>query len=139
MVAIQNQQTDLLLFISINGSEITEHSRKYSSSQFMQVSDVETASGRLKRFYKKNKKILSLSFNYLPSSYEKTVDGRQARDFLENLANNSPFVSVSYIDKPNGQPVNFNGFITGYTEKLLRRDFSTQCSYYDVSLQIEEN
>jgi len=138
MVAIQNQQTDLLVFLSINGTEITEHGRKFSSSEFIQTADVETATGRLKRYYKNNKKTLSLSFNYLPSSSEKTVDGRVGRDFIENLARTSPVVLISYLDKPGGSQKEFYGFISSYSEQLIRRDLSTQCSYYDVSFQVDE-
>ena len=138
MVAIQNQQTDLLVFFSMNGTEITEHGRKYSTSQYMQVSDVETATGRLKRFYKNSKRVMNLSFDYLPSSSEKTVDARVGRDFIENLARTAPLVLVSYIDKPSGSANTFYGFINSYTEELLRRDLQTQCSYYNVSFVIEE-
>lgn len=138
MSVIQNQQTDLLVFLSINGTEITEHNRKYSSSQTMQTSDVETAAGRIKRFYRKNKRTLSLTFSYLPTSSEKTVDGREARDFIENLAMSYPLVSVSYIDQPGGSTNTFDGYINNYTEKIVRKDYQTQCIYYDISFEIEE-
>lgn len=138
MPAIQNQQTGLLVFLSINGTEITEHNRKYSSFILQQNYDVETASGRIKRFYHKTKRVLNLTFSYLPSSYEKTVDGRQARDFIENLAMTAPSVSVSFIDQPDGPTNTFNGYINNYTEKIVRKDYQTQCIYYDISFDIEE-
>lgn len=138
MPAIQNQQTDLLVFLSINGTEITEHNRKYASSQAMQTSDIETTAGRVKRFYRKNKRTLNFTFSYLPSSSEKTVDGREARDFIENLAMSSPLVSVSYIDQPGGSTNTFNGYINNYTERIVRKDYNTQCIYYDISFEIEE-
>lgn len=138
MSVLQNQQTSLLAFFSINGSEMTEGSRKYSSSEFQQVNDIETARGRIRRFYKPNKKIMNISYSYLPSSSDKTVDGKQGRDFIENLANNNPVVFVEYQDDPSGPARSFYGFITSYQETLLRRDLPEQCSYYTVDLVIEE-
>ena len=138
MPAIQNQQTDLLAFLSINSTEITEGGRTYGSSTFQSVSDVETISGRVKRFYKQNKKVMTISFPYLAANSDKTVDGREGRDFLYNLAMNSPVVSVSYKDQPDQPIKNFNGYISSYTESILRRDIQNQCIYYTVDITIEE-
>jgi hypothetical protein len=128
----------ILSFLSINGTEITEHNRLFNNTQYQQLADVETSSGKTKRFYKKHKKVVKLNFSYLPSDANKTVDGRAGRDFLKNLAYTSPLVLVSYIDKPGTEQVTFYGFINSYSESLVRRDLSTQCSYWDVSFDLEE-
>jgi hypothetical protein len=138
MPAIQNQQTALAVFVSINGTEITNHGRTASITENINVSDIETSAGRVKRFYRPNKKSLSLSFTYLPNTEEKTADGRVGRDFLENLANNSPRALISYKDVPTGSNKVFYGFISNYTEEIVRRDLPTQCTYYNVNLTIEE-
>jgi len=138
MVAIQNQQTSLAVFVSINGTEITNHGRSASITEELNASDVETSSGRLRRFYQPNKKSLSLDFIYLPNTSEKTVDGRVGRNFLENLAVSSPRVLVSYKDEPTRANKQFYGFISSYSETIVRRDLLTQCTYYDVQLVIEE-
>jgi hypothetical protein len=138
MSVIQNQQISLLKFLSLNGVEITNHGRTVGISQTLSVSDLQTDSGRIRRFYKKNKKVLNFNFTYVPGSIEKTVDGRQARDFIYNLALNSPLVAVEYKDSPDGYPLFFNGFITNYQESVVRRDLKTQCIYYDVQFELEE-
>lgn len=138
MSVIQNQQTSLLKFISINNVEITNHNRKHSLSEVLSISDTETASGRIRRFYKKNKKTLSLTFTYLPGPVAKTVDGRVGRDFIHNLALTNPNIAVEYKDCPTKNPVSFNGFIVNYSESIVRRDLPSQCIYYDVQLEIEE-
>ena len=138
MAVIENQQTSLLVFLSVNSTEITNHNRRHSMNQDMSTNDIETAGGRIKRFYKNNKRSMDLSFSYLPNNTDKTVDGRAGRDFLYNLALNGPYVSVSYQDRPSGPTYTFNGFINDYSERLIRRDLQTQCSYYDVNLRIEE-
>ena len=138
MVAIQNQQTDLLEFISINSTELTEGGRKVSINELLTVSDIETAAGRIKRFYNKNKKELSISYPYIGSDSDFTVDGRVGRDFIHNLALNSPSVQVAYVDKPNGPVVSFNAFISNYSESIIRRDLLTQCIYYELQFTLQE-
>lgn len=138
MVAIQNQQTDLLSFFSLNYAEITEGNRSYSLSFAQNVSDLETAAGRLKRFYKNNKRVMSLSFTYLASNSDKTVDGREGRDYIYNLAMNSPLVFVEYKDIPDLPVKSFYGYLSSYQERIIRRDLNTQCIYYDVDFTIEE-
>jgi hypothetical protein len=136
--AIPNQQTDILEFISINSTELTEGSRKSSINQAISVSDVETASGKIKRFFNKNKKTLTINYSYIGSTSGDTVDGRVGRDFIHNLALNSPSVQISYVDKPNGPIISFNAFISNYSESIVRRDLSRQCIYYELSFELEE-
>ncbi len=138
MAAIQNQQLSLLKFVSINDIEITNHGRTFSSIETLNVSDVETGSGRIRRFYKSNRKVITFNFTYLPGPPEKTVDGRVGRDFIFNLAMSSPYVVVEYKDSPVSASVVFNGFITNYTESIVRRDLRSQCTYYDVQFEVEE-
>jgi hypothetical protein len=138
MSVIQNQQTSLLNFISINGTEITNHNRTHSLTEDLRATDNESAGGRIRRFYRKNKKLLGVSFTYLPGTTDKTVDGRAGRDFLHNLALNNPYVTVSYKDAPDKNAISFNAFITNYREVIVRRDLPTQCIYYDVQFEIEE-
>lgn len=138
MVAIQNQQTDLLYFLSINSTELTEGNRKCSIQQDLSTSDIETAGGRIKRFYSKNKRTLSVSYSYVSSNTDHTVDGRAGRDFIHNLALNNPYVQVSYVDKPDGPTITWYGFISNYRETIIRRDILSQCIYYDVQFSLEE-
>ena len=127
-----------VLFMSLNGTEITNHNRKISITENLSVSDVQTAGGRIRRFYKRTDKSLSIEFTYLPDKSAKTVDTRAGRDFLFGLAYSNPLVLVSYKDKPDSDFQEFYGYISGYQETLVRRDLKTQCSYYDVSFTIEE-
>lgn len=138
MAVISNQQTDLVKYLSLNGTEITVGSARHSGSEQLNVSDIETASGRIKRYHKKNKRSLTVSYEYLPSNSDKTVDGREGRDFIYNLAVSAPQVSVSYKDEPTGTSVSYTGFIDSYTESIIRRDPVGQCVYYRVDFEIVE-
>jgi len=138
MVAIANQQTSLVKYLSLNGSEITVGASSFRRTSILNINDIVTDSGRLKRYYKKNKRSLSVSYSYIASSSEKTVDGREGRDFIFNLAMNSPRVLVNYKDDPTGVDNEFYGFIKNYRDSIIRRDIITQCTYYSVDFEIEE-
>jgi len=138
VAAIPNQQTSLLKYISINGTELTVGAASFSSAETLNVNDIETDSGRIKRYFQKSKRSLNISYSYIPSSEEKTVDGRKGRDFIFNLAMNSPRISISYKDDPTGNENQFYGYISNYSESIIRRDIINQCTYYSVSFQVEE-
>ena len=138
MSVIQNQQTGLTHLISINGQEITEHNRKLSLAVEQSGSDVELARGKIRRYIRKNKSNFSLSFTYLPNTTDKTVDGRRGRDYLNSIANIRGTVSVSIKMSPETDFETYTCFVNSYTEKLVRRDISSGCAYYDVSIELSE-
>lgn len=126
------------LLLTINGNEITNHGREASFSEDLNVNDIETSGGRVKRFFKSTKRNIDLTFTYLPGPSLKTIDGRQGRDFISNLAYNNPLVLVSLQDEPSGSYDEFYAYISSYSEKIVRRDLKSQCIYYDISLTLEE-
>ena len=133
-----NQSAGLVKYVSLNNTEITVGAVEYDLIENLNVSDLETAAGRIKRYARDNKRTLSISYSYLPSSNTKTVDGRQGRDFIYNLAANAPAVTVNYKDDPTGEAVEYSGFIDNYSEKIIRRDVAFQCTYYEVSFEVVE-
>ena len=138
MTVIQNQQTGLVHLISINGQEITEHNRQISTSIQQSSSQIELARGISRRYIKKNKKSFNLSFKYLPNTTDKTVDGRRGRDYLLSMANTRGTVTVSIKLSPTDEFETYLCFIDSYSEKLVRRDIGSGCSYYDISMELSE-
>ena len=128
----------IVKLLSLDGVEITEHSRKYSGSESIAASDVELDSGINKRYIKKNKKTLSLSFLYLPSLSIHTVDARVGRNYLQTLANKRGKVTVLIQLGPEESPQQYDAYVTSYSETLIKRDVASQCAYYDVSIALEE-
>lgn len=128
----------IVKLLSLDGVEITEHSRKYSGSESIAASDVELDSGINKRYIQKNKKSLSLSFSYLPSLAIHTVDARVGRNYLQTIANKRGKVAVYIQLGPEESPQQYDAYVTSYSETLIKRDVSTQCAYYDVSIALEE-
>jgi hypothetical protein len=138
MAPIPNQQTGLIHLLSINGQEITEHNRKFNSSVEQAGSDVELSRGKIRRYIRKNKRTFSLDFTYLPNNTDHTVDGRRGRDYLSALANTRGTVTVSIKLSPADDFKTYTCFVNSYTEKLVRRDIKSACSYYDVSVELGE-
>jgi hypothetical protein len=128
----------IVKLLSLDGVEITEHSRKYSGSESIAASDVELDSGINKRYIKKNKKSLSLSFSYLPSLAIHTVDARVGRNYLQTLANKRGKIAVYIQLGPEESPQQYDAYVTSYSETLIKRDVASQCAYYDVSIALEE-
>lgn len=126
-------------YLTLDGQELTVGGAKFSSSQEINASQQETASGRQKRFYSKNKKSISVNYSYIPSASTHAFDARQARDYIYSLATKSPpRILVNYKDDPSGPDVQFYGFIEEYNETILRRDPKTQCIYYDLNFTVVE-
>lgn len=138
MPAIDNQQTGLSYLIAINSQPITEHNRRTSIETNQSGADVELHSGRLKRYYKKNKQLFSLDFKYLPNTHEKTVDGRKGRDYLHSIAQTRGTVTVSIKLDPEKGYASYTCYVISYSESLIRRDIPNNCEYYDVTMVLEE-
>jgi len=133
-----NQFSNLVKYISLNGTEISVGAVDYDITESLNTSEIETSAGRIKRYARDNKRSISVRYAYLPSSSAKTVDGRAGRDFIYNLAANNPAVTVNYKDDPLGDAIEFSGFIDTYSETIVRRDIATQCIYYQVSFEVVE-
>lgn len=138
MPAIDNQQTGLSYLVAINSQEITEHNRKTSMEMNQAGNDIELHSGKLKRYYKKNKESFTLSFTYLPNTHEKTVDGRKGRDYLNTIAQTRGTVNFSIKLNPEESYQTYVCYVNSYNEKLIRRDIPNNCEYYDVTMVLEE-
>ena len=138
MTAIQNQQTSLVYLIKIAGQEITEHNRKISVSINPSGSDVELDRGITKRYAKRNKRSFSITFSYLPTSHEKTVDGRKGRDYLVSVFKQKNPVEMKIKLNPEEEYTTYTCYFNSYSERLIRRDIQSNCAYYDVSIDLEE-
>lgn len=129
---------DLYKLFTIDGDEITEQGRKIKIDEEIAANDIDLASGYRRRYYSKNKQKFSISWTYLPDSSAKTVDGRNARNYLNTLINSTSKVTVAIELAPGEGYTEYECYIDSYSEKLVRRDFTTKCSYYDVELSLVE-
>jgi hypothetical protein len=138
MSVIQNQQTGLAYIAKINGTEITEHNRKVSTTITQSGTDVELGRGIIRRYIRKNKKSFNFSFSYLPNTSDKTVDGRAGRDFLNTLSLTKGTVNLSIKMSPTEDYETYVCYVDSYSEILIRREIGEACSYYDVEISLGE-
>lgn len=139
MVAtVQNQQANITHLITINGEQITEHGRTFTSSMTTSAANVELMNGNKRRFIKNAKNTYTLSFQYLPDHPERTIDGRKARNFLLSVARTSASASLSITLDPAEPTYNTNVYVDSYSETLVRRDIPNQCAYYNVEISLRE-
>ncbi len=130
--------TYIISLFSIDGTEITEHNRKFTNSPIINASPVELDAGINKRYIKKNKESYSLSFYYLPNASNKSVDGRAARDFLKSVALTPGKKNIKIKLSPVDPIQDIYVYVTGYSETLIKREVDNECAYYDVSINFEE-
>ena len=138
MPVIQNQLPTLVNVIKLNGTEITEHGRTLSTSVDSNSADVMMTNGTKKRYIKSAKNTYSLSYFYLPSNTDKTVDGRVGRDYLISLMSYRGKILLSIDIDPDETPFQTYVYADSYSEELVRRDIKTDCSYYNVQVSFRE-
>lgn len=129
----------IVKLLSINGTEITEHNRKFSKSETIASDPVSLDTGKNKRYIKKNKQTFSINFSYLPNASSKTVDARAGRDFLKTLATLRAKATVLIQLDPLIEAKTYSMYVTSYSETLIKRDVTNECDYYDVSISLEES
>lgn len=126
-------------FLSLNGQELTEQGRTISDSIVLNASDIELDEGMRKRYVKDSKRKFSFKWEYLPSLQAHTIDNRKARDYIKNLALTTRTKILMLIKLDPLKPAeSIYVFVEDYSEDLIRRDITTGCDYYSVSLSVEE-
>jgi hypothetical protein len=129
----------IISFLSLNGQELTEQGRTISDSISLNASDVELDEGMRKRYIKDSKRKFSFKWEYLPSLQAHTIDNRKARDYIKNLAlTTRAKIPMSIKLDPLKPAESVYVFVEDYSEDLIRRDITTGCDYYSVSLSVEE-
>lgn len=137
-MSIQNQQPNITHIVSLNGSQITEHNRVVSMTLQNQSSEVEMSRGNKQRYILPSKNAYSFTFSYLPSKADKTIDGRQARDYLVSLMALRAKITLSIKLDPAEPEYTTLVYADSYNESLIRRDIPSNCAYYDVQISFVE-
>lgn len=124
--------------IKINGTEITEHNRKYTLALEPVNEDKILLAGQKRRFIKPIKKAFDFQWSFLPDKANKSVDGKAARDFIYNLVFTNSNVTLSIQEERKDSWVDYVCNIASYDESLIKTDISNQTRYYDISLRLIE-
>lgn len=129
----------ILSFLSLAGEELTEQARKMTDNVNVNASEVELDSGVSRRYIKKNKRSFTFTWDWLPSLDAHTIDNRKARDYIKNLvfSTRSKILMEIKLDHQESAE-SIYVYINDYSEDLIRRDPTTACDYYSVTLTVEE-
>jgi hypothetical protein len=130
----------------LDGVALTAQNRKFSDSLktiFVEQKNWNSDKSRYYRRSNSGKKSFKLSWEWLPSDRENTIDNREARNYVKNISMDPDvhtLTLLSYGDDPEDifEETNYNIFITSYSEELIRRDLTTGTYFWQCSLDMEE-
>lgn len=127
---------DINAIIKLNGTEITEQSRKLASNFRTDNSDFELASGASRRYLRPTYPIFDLTWSYIPNISSMALDARAARDFLWSLTTTGSLISMDIQSDGYQMWRSYSCLITNYNEDLLRNDLTNKCRYYSLTMQL---
>jgi len=137
----------IVSLLLLDGQPLSAQNRKYSNSNKPIYVEKKNWNASKSRYYKNKDKSgrmsFKLSWDWLPSEREDTVDKRFARNFIKDKSidpDMHTLTVLSYGVDPEDilQETQYNVFITGYDESLIRRDLQSNIYFWNCSLDLEE-
>lgn len=136
----------ILSMIDLDGKPLTAQGRQFSSSFGSKHIEKKNWNNSKSRYYKSSsagKQTFKISWEWLPSDKEQTIDKRFARNFLKDKADDPDVHTLKiYSYGTNPQSVfsenTYNVFITSYSESLIRRDLSNGVYFWKCDIELEE-
>jgi hypothetical protein len=129
----------VISFLSLGGQELTEQGRKMTDNVNVNASVVELDNGVSRRYIKRNKRSFTFTWDWLPSVESHTIDNRKARNYIKNLVFSTRakvLMSIKLDHQESAESIYV--YINDYSEDLIRRDPTSACDYYAVTLTVEE-
>jgi hypothetical protein len=137
----------IVSLLLLDGMPLTAQNRKYSNSNQPIYVEKKNWNAKKSRYYKNQDKSgrmnFKLSWDWLPSEREDTVDKRFARNYIKDKSIDPDvhtLTVLSYGANPGDilQETEYNVFITGYDESLIRRDLQSNIYFWNCSMNLEE-
>jgi len=131
----------------LDGNPLTNQSRTLSVSVAPIFIENTNLLGDTERYYKNSaaggKRTYSLNWSYIPNFREKTVDTRESRNFIKDIAMDADIHTLTILkqDEAGLTPYteeNLEVFVTGFNENLIRRDLLDNVYYFSCSMTLEE-
>jgi hypothetical protein len=130
----------------LDGIPLTAQNRKFSDDMKTNFIEQKNWNNSKSRYYKRSgpeKRTFKLSWEWLPSYREETIDKREARNYIKDKALDPDvhtLTLLSYGQDPEDvfEETNYNVFITNYSENLTRRDLSAGTYFWQCDLDLEE-
>ncbi len=132
--------------VLLDGIPLTDQNRKFNNTNkpvFVEKSNWNSAKSRYYKRSTSGKQSFKLSWEWLPSDKENTIDKRQARNFIKEKSMDPDYHTLTII-KYGANPedvfeeTEYNVFITNYSEDLIRRDLGTGTYFWRCDVELEE-
>lgn len=132
--------------VLLDGIPLTDQNRKFVNSNQPVFVEKRNWNGDKSRYYKRStsgKQTFRLSWEWLPSDKELTIDKRHARNFIKDTAmdpDSHVLTVITYGEDPEDvfDETEYNVFITNYSEDLIRRDLVSGNYFWRCDLELEE-
>lgn len=124
--------------MSLDGVELSDHGRSFSSDRVEKIVKVELANGNRKQYVKDIKRNFKMQWKWLPNSNSATSDGNIGRDSLKNLCMDGNTHILVLRDLASGLTQTFTVFVDSYSEDIARRDYISGLYFYNISVELSE-
>ena len=136
----------LIPLVLLDGVALTDQNRKFDNSNKPVFVEKKNWNSSKSRYYKRStsgKQSFKLSWEWLPSDREYTIDKRQARNYLKSVAMDPDahtLTIIKYGENPEDvfEETEYNVFITNYAEDLIRRDLVSGVYFWKCDIEFEE-
>lgn len=124
--------------IRLNNINLTDESREpLSESRDERSTDVELASGKIKKFIKTIAKTWDISWANVGLSASDTVDGFGGRNEIRSIAQSGGTMPF-YINDGRNSAETYTVFVEGYSEEVLQRRGPGDGFRYQVTISLRE-
>ena len=109
--------------IKLDDIELSDHFRApVSVEREGRMVEVELASGKIKRYWKGSaRSTFSISWQWLPSLDESTIDGLAGRDTLRDEFKDSQVTHTLLFRDEDGDEEQYTVWVDSYSEEITRR------------------
>ena len=147
--SITADATLLRTLLLLDNNPITNQSRKLSVSATPIFIQNQNWAGDASRYYKNSsanagaKRTFNIEWSYIPGKSSDTVDLREARNFLKDIANDADSHTLTIINQDENGTTPYTEeavtiFVTSYSETLLRRFIDDDLYLFQCSMVLEE-
>jgi hypothetical protein len=146
---VVSDNTIIRNLLLLDNKSLTNQTRTFAINATPKFIENENWQGNVSRYYKNTsaskgaKRTFNLDWSFIPNEASFTVDLRESRNFLKQIAQDSDVHSLTIINQDvNGVTPytedDIDVFITSYSETLIRRDLSSESYYFSCNMVLEE-
>lgn len=133
----------------LDNKPLTNQTRNFAINATPKFIENKNWQGNISRYYKNTaaskgaKRTFNLDWSFIPNEASFTVDLRESRNFLKQIAQDSDVHTLTIINQDvNGVTPytedDIDVFITSYSETLIRRDLPSESYYFSCNMVLEE-